>query len=205
MRQIDKVRLCLGLNVVLLTIVVVCITVFASDSPYFRVGPNDAFVLISVHINTMQRYVLLLLLISVMNCIKVVVSEVGEPVLVFTVYNPDKKIITDFSRVQLLMYANLMFFVSNTRRVFEVMITVTQFDIAIFSIVVEQMFSVCTVCFLVREKEFEVENGPKMDTPSEGMDEGMQQRRGPFRFAKMLDGKFLVKDSRSDHHTNADS
>ena len=38
--------------------------------------------------------------------------------------------------------------------VFEVMITVTQFDIAVFSIVVEQLASVCTVCLLVREKTF---------------------------------------------------
>ena len=34
------------------------------------------------------------------------------------------------------------------------MITVTQFDIALFSIVVEQLVSMCTVCLLVREKEF---------------------------------------------------
>jgi len=91
-----------------------------------------------------------------MNCIKVIVAELGEPVLVFTVYNPDKKVITEFSKAQLLWYANIMFFVSNTRRVFEVMVTVTQFDIAIFSIVVEQLVSVFTVCFLVREKTFKL-------------------------------------------------
>ena len=48
-----------------------------------------------------------------------------------------------------------MFFVSITRRVFELMITVTQMDIALFSIVVEQLVSLCTVCFLVSEKSFE--------------------------------------------------
>ena len=48
-----------------------------------------------------------------------------------------------------------MFFVSNTRRVFEVLVTVTQFDIAIFSIVVEQIASIGTVCFLVKEKKFD--------------------------------------------------
>lgn len=54
-----------------------------------------------------------------------------------------------------------MFFVSNTRRVFEVMVTVTQFDIAIFSIVVEQLVSVCVVCLLVREKRFDPEGALK--------------------------------------------
>ena len=154
MEPINKVRLCLGLNVSLLAMIVFCVATFASDNPYFRFGPSETFVLISVPIDTSTRYVLLLCMIAVMNCIKVIVSELGEPVLVFTVYNPDKAVITEFTRSQLLGYANLMFFVSNTRRVFEVMITVTQFDIAVFSIVVEQLASVCTVCLLVREKTF---------------------------------------------------
>lgn len=56
-----------------------------------------------------------------------------------------------------------MFFVSNTRRVFEVLINVTQIDIAIFSIIVEQLISVCTVCFLVNEKKFD-KQGKLTDT-----------------------------------------
>lgn len=56
-----------------------------------------------------------------------------------------------------------MFFVSNTRRVFEVLINVTQIDIAIFSIIVEQLISVCTVCFLVSEKKFD-KQGKLTDT-----------------------------------------
>lgn len=88
------------------------------------------------------------------DVIKVLVGEIGEPILIFNVYNPDKKIITEFSKNQLLFYANSMFFVSNTRRIFEILINVTQIDIAIFSIIVEQLISVCTVCFLVSEKRF---------------------------------------------------
>jgi hypothetical protein len=49
----------------------------------------------------------------------------------------------------------MMFFVSNTRRVFEVLVTVTQFDIAIFSIIIEQIASIGTVCLLVKEKRFD--------------------------------------------------
>ncbi len=45
-----------------------------------------------------------------MNCIKVLVAELGEPVLVFNVYNPDKKVIDDFTKFELLFYANTMFF-----------------------------------------------------------------------------------------------
>ena len=80
-----------------------------------------------------------------MNAIKVMVSELGEPVLIFNVYNPDKTVVTDFSQTQLLLYANFFFLVSNT----DVLITVTQIDIALFSIAVEQLVSVGTVCMLV--------------------------------------------------------
>jgi hypothetical protein len=166
MKQIDKIRMCLCLNVFLLCFIATCIITFASDSKYFRIGPNEDFVLISVKIDTYNRYVFLLFLIACNNCIKVLISELGEPVLVFNVYNPDKKIITEFTKCQLLFYANSMFFIGNTRRVFEVMITITQIDIAIFSIVVEQLVSICTVCFLVNEKIFD-KNGAILTSTQE--------------------------------------
>lgn len=166
MNSLNKVRVCLILNVFLLTFIIFIITTFASDNPYFRFGPSENFVLISVPINTIGKYIMLLILISFMNCVKVFVAEMGEPVLVFNVYNPDKKVITEFSKSELLVYANLMFFVSNTRRVFEVMITVTQFDIAIFSIVVEQFVSIGTVCMLVNEKRFDKLGELKEDVDS---------------------------------------
>tara|TARA_Y100000816_G_scaffold181971_1_gene131746 strand:- start:7098 stop:7616 length:519 start_codon:yes stop_codon:yes gene_type:complete len=154
MRQLNKIRICLCLNIFLLFFISLCIIIFASDSRYFRYGPNEDFLLISVKINTNLRYSFLLFLITCNNCIKVLISEIGEPILVFNVYNPDKKIITEFTKCQLLFYANSMFFIGNTRRVFELMITITQIDIALFSIIVEQMVSICTVYFLVTEKKF---------------------------------------------------
>ncbi len=155
MKQINKVRVCLVLNFFLLLAICIVIFTCASSSPYFKLGPNDDFVIVSVRINTNQRYAILLLFIAISNFIKVLVSELGEPVLVFNVYNPDKRVITEFTKFQLLTYANMMFFVSNTRRVFEVLVTVTQFDIAIFSIIIEQIASIGTVCLLVKEKRFD--------------------------------------------------
>ncbi len=155
MKQLNKIRICLILNVLLLGFISFFITFFAGNSKYFRFGPNEDFIFISVSIDNYNTYGLLLFLISLNNIIKVLVSEIGEPVLVFNVYNPDKIVITEFSKSQLLFYANSMFFISNTRRVFEVLINVTQIDIALFSIVIEQLISICTVCFLVNEKKFD--------------------------------------------------
>ena len=122
------------------------ITIAAADSKYFRFGPSSDFIFISVPINTYNRYALLLTIIFFNNIIKVLISEIGEPILIFNVYNPDKKIITEFTKSQLLFYANSMFFISNTRHVFEILISVTQIDIALFSITIEQI-SINMYCF----------------------------------------------------------
>ena len=161
MTPLEKIRICLCLNVLLLIFISSCIIIFASDSKYFRFGPSNNFILISVKINTTFRYIFLLCLIACNNCIKVLISELGEPILVFNVYNPDKKFITDFTKYQLLFYANSMFFISNTRRVFELMISITQIDLALFSIIIEQLVSIGTVYFLVNEKKFQNSEGTK--------------------------------------------
>jgi hypothetical protein len=158
MKPINKIRICLIFNAFLLCFISFFITYFAGKSDYFRFGPNSTFIFISVPIDTYSRYAFLLTLIFFNNCIKVLIAELGEPILVFNVYNPDKKVITDFTKYQLLFYANSMFFISNTRRVFEVMINITQIDIALISIVNEQIVSTFTVSFLVSEKTFKKEH-----------------------------------------------
>ena len=74
-----------------MTLISFFITFFTGNSKYFCFGPNEDFIFISVPINSYKRYGLLLFLISLNDIIKVLVSEIGEPVLVFNIYNPDKK------------------------------------------------------------------------------------------------------------------
>lgn len=154
MEQINKIRLCLFMNSLLLLIIGFIVTYFAKDSKYFRMGPNEDFIFISIPIDSNKKYILLLITIFFNDCIRVLVSELGEPVLGFSVYNPDKKIIKEFTKFQLYCYANLMFFVTNLRGIFNILISVTQIDIALYSIVVEQLFSSFTIYYLISEKTF---------------------------------------------------
>lgn len=154
MKQINKIRICLILNIFLLFFISSFVTNFAGESKYFRFGPNEDFIFISVPIDNYNRYSLLLLLIFFNDVIKVLISEIGEPILVFNVYNPDKLIITDFTKYQLLFYSNSMFFISNIRRIFEILISITQIDIALFSIINEQIVCTFAIYFLVNEKKF---------------------------------------------------
>lgn len=158
MTPLQKIQYCLIANVGLLFIIIFLIIFCATDSKYFRFGPNKDFIIISVPIYNYSRYFSLLTGITIMNITKVIIAEIGEPVMVFNVYNPDKKIVTDFTKGQLKFYANAMFMISNTRRIFDTMITVTQIDIAIFAVLIEQLTSFVTVNLLVNEKKFVVNN-----------------------------------------------
>ena len=75
-------------------------------------------------------------------------------VLGFNVYNPDKTEIREFSKSQLYFYSNAMYFVSNIRDIFNVLINVTQIDIALFSVLVEQIVTSVTIYMLLNEKKF---------------------------------------------------
>jgi len=154
MNQLNKVRLCLFLNTCLVVFIGFYITNFATDSKYFRFGPNDDFIFISVQINTMQKYCSLLTLIFVNDVVRVIVQEFGSPVLYMNVYNPDKKEISEFSKSQLYFYANSMFLINNIRYIFTLLISVTQIDIALFSVVVEQVIVIFTIRMLLDEKKF---------------------------------------------------
>ena len=157
MKQLNKIKICLGLNVFLLLFIGIFISLFASQSKYFRFGPSNDFIFISVIIDDYNKYCLLLILIFFNDIIKVFISEIGEPILIFNIYNPDKKIITHFTKYQLLFFANSMFFISNIRKIFELLISITQIDIALFSIINEQIVSTFAIYFLVNEKKFNCE------------------------------------------------
>jgi hypothetical protein len=154
MNQLNKVRLCLFLNTCLVVFIGFYITNFATDSKYFRFGPNDDFIFISVQINTMQKYCSLLTLIFVNDIVRVIIQEFGSPVLFMNVYNPDKKEITEFSKSQLYFYANSMFLINNIRYIFTLLISVTQIDIALFSVLVEEVIVIFTIKMLLDEKKF---------------------------------------------------
>jgi len=154
MNQLNKVRLCLFLNSCLVVFIAFYITNFAAESKYFRFGPNEDFIFISVQINTMQKYCSLLTLIFVNDIIRVIIQEFGDPVLYMNVYNPDKKEITDFTKLQLYFYANSMFFINNIRYIFTILISITQIDIALYSVLIEQLIVMITTKMLLNEKNF---------------------------------------------------
>jgi hypothetical protein len=134
--------------------VVLPVCFLSGTGQYFRFGPSDDLVLINLQINTFAKYTLVLACIAAINVIKVLSEEIGGPILGFNIYNPDKKSITDFTKCELQIYGNSMFLLSGVRNIFITLITVTQFDIALWSLLISEGASMFTIRILLNEKTF---------------------------------------------------
>jgi hypothetical protein len=154
MKAKTKLKYCVTGNTLLLVVIVIIITHYQHESKYFRFGPSNDLIVISVNINTNARYLILLLIISLVKITKVVVEEIGMPVIGFSIYNPDKKVITEFTKNELQFYGNTMYLTSSLRYIFEVMVTITQIDIAIYSVIISEITTIFTIRLLLNEKRF---------------------------------------------------
>ena len=160
-----QVQLCLILNGLLLATVGVLIFLYDSKSNYFRFGPQEDLVVISVKIDTYQKYFILLGLITIINIVKVLVEDIATPILTFNIYNPNANIIDgDFTRTELRILASLSFLVNNLRYIFEIMLTITQIDIAIYSVFIEQLTGIYTINNLLKSKMFSKEDEILLDS-----------------------------------------
>lgn len=154
----NKVCLTLFGNLFLIIIIIIIIFIFQSEnSTYFRFGPSNNLIVISVSIDTWTKYNLVLLLIGFIKIVDTISNELGMPVLGFNIYNPDKKNITEFSKNELQFYANATFMVSAIRSTLMTVINVTQIDLALFSTLISEIASFYTIRVLLNEKTFETE------------------------------------------------
>jgi hypothetical protein len=150
----QKIRLCIIGNATTVLIVIVPVCIMNESGNYFQFGPDDKFILINITINTWIKYTFVLSFIAIINIIKVISEEIGGPILGFNIYNPDKKVITDFTKFELQLYGNAMFALSGLRNIFIVLVTVTRFDIALWSLIVSECASMFTIRALLNEKTF---------------------------------------------------
>ena len=154
-----KLRLCiLGSFMVLMFVVFPIISLDNGESKYFRFGWHDDFILISVPINTKKRYILTNLFIMFAKIGEVFIGEIANPIVGFNIYNPDKKVITDFNKTELQIYGNLLYLIDNTRYIFMIMVSVTQIDVALISMLAGELTSIITIRLLLNEKEFKRKN-----------------------------------------------
>jgi len=71
----------------------------------------------------------------------VIVEEFGLPMLGFSIYNPDKKNIEDFGKMELQVNANAMFLTPGLRQTLILAVTITRIDVVIWNVITSEIVS----------------------------------------------------------------
>ena len=169
----EKVWYCLIGNIVMMIVVLTMVCIFRDDkSKYFRIGPYDDLIVISIRIDTWNKWIILNLFIGLIKACDVLVNELGSPIIGFRVYNPDKTNIDDFNKNELNFLANSMWFTNSFRGILMSVVTITQIDIAFSGMIISELVSIVTVRHLLNTKTFtstkthnNTDNNPDDDVP----------------------------------------
>jgi len=153
-RLLRRLALCFAANVTLLLLLVALIWRFANESSYFRFGPCAALRIVGVPIDTWTRYACLHAILLFTQTIDMLVSEFANPILAFNIYNPDKEVITDFTHCELQFFAQSLWFINGVRTALMLVVTISQFDIAVAKVVYTELTGLFTVFWLLKEKRF---------------------------------------------------
>ena len=142
-------------NGVALTIFVCVFAAFAQFGVgYCRFGPNEQLVLLSVTIDTWERWCVAMAFISTSAVVDVLVNEFASPILGFSVYNPDKTLIKGYTRNELQLLTNTQFFINSARQTLSTLFLVTQLDFALVQLVARELTTVFTIRKLLKNKIF---------------------------------------------------
>ena len=130
----QRLKICIiGQLVVLIAVIIPTVLLANKNSTYYRFGPNEELIIISIKINTWTRYGILLGYMMIFRICKVFINELGMPILTFNIYNPNQKKIEDFTRMELQVLANIKFTLNAIRYALTLQLSILQIDIAIIS------------------------------------------------------------------------
>jgi len=159
MKNNYKLRYCVILNLILFLIILFVVMICKDNNNYYMTyGPNENLYVLSIKINTPQKYIFLQFFLLFVEFSRVFTNEIASPILGFNIYNPDKKIITEFTKNELQLLANMMWLINSLTGAIFVMITISQIDIAILRTVYSEMTTIITIRMLLNEKKFICEN-----------------------------------------------
>jgi hypothetical protein len=154
MKKIFKLKYCLFGNIFILFLILMAVFFYKEKSPYWNVGPNDNLQVMYLKIDNLLKYIGLLFFIIIINIGKAYSDEIAMPIIYFNVYNPDKRIISEFTKFQLQFYSNSLYVINSIRKIFIIMFIISQIDIALFSVFVSTLAQIYTKNLLLEEKRF---------------------------------------------------
>ncbi len=172
-----KLQRCLVTNVML----VCCITLFVYISPkvndtYMRFGPQPDLKLLGMPIDTWFRYCTFQFFLGCCQITDEIIQSIANPIMGFNIYNPDKKIITEFTKNELQLYAQSFWFITSIKGALMLLVSITQIDIAISKCVYNELAGIFVIRFLLNEKTFQTSNNKTFQTANDLAEELLNER-----------------------------
>jgi len=160
MKNNFRLKCCVFMNFLLFIFIVMSVVIFNNNNNnnYFKYGPNDDLDILGIKINTTDKYIYLQLFLCFVEMSRAWTNEIASPILGFNIYNPDKKIITEFTKNELQLLANIMWLINSLTNALFILITISQIDIAILRILYSEITTIFTIRLLLNDKTFINEN-----------------------------------------------
>jgi hypothetical protein len=124
------------------------------DNTYFKIGPHDQLVVISVRIDTTNKYIYLVIITIVVTLARAIQSEIGSSVLRYLIYDYKVDEIQDVNRCSLMFYANIIYFFQGLRDVFLILASISQIDVSLVILGTYQIVCFFSMIYLTKDKKF---------------------------------------------------
>lgn len=149
-----------------MTIILITLMIIFGSTTYIRTwGPHERLAVAGVVINTWSKYSILIVCIAVYRILSAIVSDFGGPIISFNIFDPNRKTIIGFKLFELWTASAIMSFMSSIGHIFEIQLTITQFDLALIQVIFSEIAFMFTTFFLLQKKTFEPSvKGPSEDT-----------------------------------------
>ena len=164
-----RLRQCVVLNLSLLLFIFIVIVVSRNpDDKYFRYGPNNDLFVMSIRVDTWKKYWLLQVCICIIEVVNMIIGELAMPILNFNIYNPDKKVIDEFTKNELQLLGNTMWCINSLIKTLTVLVSISQMDIAILRVFYSEATSIYSIRVLLNEKQYKIIE--PLDDPDEELE-----------------------------------
>jgi hypothetical protein len=152
--QVNKtIQVCIVINGVLLSCIAGIVFRFA-DERMLKVGYSKDLVILGVTIDTFDKYLFLQFMIFLVEFCYALIYEYANPIMYFSIFNADKVIINDFSKLELQIYAQSIWFLTSLKNGLMLLVAIQQIDITLSKIFFNEIAAAIVIRNLLNKKQF---------------------------------------------------
>lgn len=153
MQKRTVIRLCIFINTIALGVAIMLSIAGSSQSTWFSFGWSDKLFVLSIPVNTLSRYVIVLAVFGFMSFSKVIDESSATPILWFALFD-QSNIVYDLTRFEVCVYTWLTFTTSRLRDLLLIMVSISQIDLGLFCIASALFGLIIISIILTHNKEF---------------------------------------------------